>query len=112
MHRGLRGLVGVAFAFAMALPAIAATPSEFYLAMLRKGTGAYEAGRFEDAAGSLKIAAFGLLDSIEHYQTAQIHLALAHDRLGNTELARESARRVVIGERIEPRYGALALSAA
>ena len=88
---------------------MAATPSEFYLTMLRRGIGAYEAGRFDMAVNPLKIAAFGLVDSIEHYQIAQVHLALTHDRLGNAELSREAARRVVTGERIEARFASLTL---
>jgi hypothetical protein len=94
---------------ALALPATAATPSEFYLAMLRKGIVAHDAGRFDAATGPLRVAAFGLVDSIEHYQTAHIYLALSFDRLGNAEQARDSARRVVAAERIAARYGSLTL---
>src|SRR5688572_25380621 len=99
MRRVLHRFFGAVVVLAVALPSVAATPSEFYLTMLRRGVAAYEAGRLEAAAGPLKIAAFGLVDSVEHYQTAQIHLALTLDRLGNAELAREAARRVVVAER-------------
>lgn len=96
---------------AVALPALAATPSEFYVAMLRKGIVSYDAGRFDAATGPLRVAAFGLVDSVEHYQTAHIYLALAYDRLGNAEQARDSARRVVAAERIAAKYGSLTLPA-
>ncbi len=98
-------------ALALTLPATAATPSEFYLAMLRKGIVAHDAGRFDAATAPLRVAAFGLVDSIEHYQTAHIYLALTFDRLGNAEQARDSARRVVAAERIESKYGSLNLPA-
>ena len=112
MRNALRVCAGVALALSIALPAAAATASEFYLTMLRRGVSAYDAGRFDAAVGPLKTAAFGLVDSVEHYQTAQIHLALAHDRLGNAELAREAARRVVVGQRVEARYNSLPLAQA
>jgi tetratricopeptide (TPR) repeat protein len=91
------------------MPAAAASSSDFYLTMLRKGISAYDAGRFDAAAPPLRVAAFGLVDSIEHYQTAHIYLALTLDRLGNAEQTRESARRVVTGERIASKYASLQL---
>jgi hypothetical protein len=112
MGKFLRGFIGAVVVLAVALPAAAATPSEFYLTMLRRGVSAYDAGRYDAAVEPLKIAAFGLLDSIEHYQIAQAHLALTHDRMGNAELSREAAHRVVVAERIQPRYASLPLSAA
>ena len=79
--------------------------------MLRKGIVAHDAGRFDAATSPLRVAAFGLVDSVEHYQTAHIYLALTYDRLGNAEQARDSARRVVAAERIEAKYGSLNLPA-
>lgn len=98
-------------ALAVALPVLAATPSEFYVAMLRKGVVAYDAGKFDAATSPLRVAAFGLVDSVEHYQTAHVYLALSFDRLGNAEQARDSARRVVAAERISAKYGSLTLPA-
>jgi tetratricopeptide (TPR) repeat protein len=105
---------GVAFLVALmvALPARGATPSEFYLGMLQRGVTAYDAGRYDAAVGPLRIAAFGLVDSVPHYQTAQVYLALTHDRLANVEPAREAARRVVVAERVESRYASLQIPAA
>lgn len=111
MRKFLRGFIGVVLVLVVALPAVAATPSEFYLTMLRRGVSAYEAGRYDAAVGPLRIAAFGLLDSIDHYQIAQAHLALTHDRMGNAELSREAAHRLVVAERIQPRYASIPLSA-
>ena len=91
------------------MPAAAATSSEFYVNMLSKGVSAFDAGRFDAAVEPLRIAAFGFVDSIEHYQTAQVYLALAHDRLGHADAALDAARRVVTAQRIDPRYGTLRL---
>jgi len=97
--------------FVIALPMLAATPSDFYLTMLRKGMAAHDAGRFDMAVSPLRVAAFGTVESVEHYQTAHVYLALSFDRLGNPDQARDSARRVVAAQRIDPRYGALTLPA-
>ncbi|HYC92276.1 MAG TPA: hypothetical protein VEO54_23915 [Thermoanaerobaculia bacterium] len=96
---------------AMATSAFAATATDFYLTLLRRGTADVEAGRNADATTTLRLAAFGLLESIEHYQTAQAYLAVAFDRLGQTEQAREAAQRVVNAERVEKKFRSIALPA-
>jgi outer membrane biosynthesis protein TonB len=101
----------LSFALAIAVSALAATPTEFYAGLLQRGILSFEAERFADATTQLKLAAFGLVDSIENYQKAQVYLTLTYDRLGDVEKARDAARRVVVAERIQPRYGTLAMSA-
>ena len=96
---------------ALAAPAFAQTSTDFYLALLRRGTAEVEAGRHADAAVNLRLAAFGLLESIEHYQTAQAYLAVALDRLGQTQQARDAAQRVVAAERVERKFRSIALPA-
>ena len=94
-----------------AASAVASTPSDFYLNLLRRGVAAFDAEKYAEASNQLKIAAFGFVDSIEHYQTAQIYLALAFDRQDNAEKARDAARRVVAAERIERKYSTLKIPA-
>jgi outer membrane biosynthesis protein TonB len=96
---------------ALAAPALAQTSTDFYLTLLRRGTAEVEAGRHADATANLRLAAFGLLESIEHYQTAQAYLAVAFDRLGQTQQAREAAQRVVAAERVERKFRSIALPA-
>ncbi|HUP59919.1 MAG TPA: hypothetical protein VNA69_05825 [Thermoanaerobaculia bacterium] len=89
----------------------AATPSEFYLNLLSRGVSEFDAGRFESAASQLRIAAFGLMDAVDRYQTAQIYLAISSDRTADGDGARNAARRVVSAEKIGKTYGSLALPA-
>ena len=96
---------------AMTAPAFAQSSTEFYLTLLRRGTADVEAGRNADATMTLRLAAFGLLESIEHYQIAQAYLAVAFDRLGQTEQAREAAQRLVAAERVEKKFRNIALPA-
>ncbi|HET7433941.1 MAG TPA: hypothetical protein VFN10_04415 [Thermoanaerobaculia bacterium] len=89
--------------------AMAAVPSEFYTNMLRRGVTDYNAGRFEAAASELRIAAFGLLDAIDQYQTAQIYSALASEKLTQEGEARRAAERVVAAEGVQARYASLSI---
>lgn len=108
--RKLNSLMLALVLLALALPAVAATPSEFYINLLRRGVADVEAGEFARATGPLRLAAFGLVDSIEHYQTAQVCLAVAWQKQEKTEAARDAARRVVSAQRVERRYIALSIS--
>ncbi|HYI12941.1 MAG TPA: tetratricopeptide repeat protein [Thermoanaerobaculia bacterium] len=96
---------------AAALPADAATPSEFYTSLLRRGVAAHDAGNYPDAVRQLRFAAFGLVESIPDYQVAHVYLALTHSRNGDQTRAHDSAHRVVLAERVERRYAGLALPA-
>lgn len=94
-----------------ATSAAAATPAEFHANLLRRGIAEYESGTNDQAATHLRLAAFGFIDSIEHYQTAHVYLALVSSRLGQTDRARDSVQRVLQAERIERRFGSIALPA-
>lgn len=91
--------------------ALAATATEFYVSLLRRGVASYEAGRFESAARELDVAAFGLLESIDHFETAKVYAALANDKLGRTAPARLAAQRVLAAERVQRRLAQIALPA-
>jgi hypothetical protein len=88
----------------------AATPSEFYLGLLRRGTAAYEATRYPDAVKQLRIAAFGLVEAVDQYQIAQVYLTLTYDKLSDADRARDAAHRVFVAEKVERKYKSLPLS--
>ncbi len=94
------------------VPLYAASATEFYVGLLRRGVADVEAGRDADAVTPLRIAAFGLLESIEHYELAEAHLVVAYDRMSQTDAAREAALRIVAAERIEKKFASLGLSSA
>lgn len=99
----------VVFAFAGSSAFAAAAGGDFYQNMLRRGVADYSAGRVDAAARELRIAAFGLVDTIDRFQTAHVYLALASNRLGNEADARYSALRILAAERIQRRYASLDL---
>src|SRR5687768_1028237 len=111
MHKFIRMWALVAVLFGTAVAASAATPSEFYLGLLRRGTAAYDANRYADAQKQLRLAAFGLVEAVDQYQLAQVYLTLTYDKLSDPDRAREAAHRVVLAERVERKYAALPLPA-
>lgn len=92
-----------------ARPAFAQNASDFYLDLLRRGTSFVEAGQYADAAMPLRLAAFGLVETIDRYETALVYLTVAQDRLGNQDGARDSIRRIVAAERVERKLASLQL---
>ncbi|HEX6096705.1 MAG TPA: tetratricopeptide repeat protein [Thermoanaerobaculia bacterium] len=96
---------------ATCVPSYAATPTDFYVELLRRGVAEVEAGRHANAVTPLRLAAFGLLESIEQYETAQAYLVVSLDRMNQTDAAREAALRIVAAEKVERRFASLALPA-
>ncbi|HVT45992.1 MAG TPA: hypothetical protein VMT00_16565 [Thermoanaerobaculia bacterium] len=85
----------------------AAGSQAFYEALYRRGIGSYHVGNFAAAAEELRIAAFGLLERIPQLETAQIYLALVHDRLGRKEQTEKAIQHLLEAERVEARYATL-----
>jgi len=87
---------------ALAYPAVAA--AEFHTDLLEKGKAAYHSGQYVQAEKALRIAAFGLLERLEAYETAKIYLALTYDRLGNEERALEACKSLFHAEEVRRTY--------
>src|ERR1051325_5378111 len=96
--------------FALLAPAAQAA-SDFYSALLRRGIMTYGAGRHEQSVKELRIAAFGLLDSVPDFETAQVYIALASDKLKRETDTRNAIQRILTAERVEKRYTSLELPA-
>ena len=99
-------------ALATSVQAFAATPADFYRSLLRRGAAEVEAGRASEALTPLRLAAFGLVESIPEYETALVYLVVAHDRLKQQERVREAAQRILAAERVERRFASLTLPVA
>jgi tetratricopeptide (TPR) repeat protein len=91
-----------------AVPVFAQT---FYETRFQNGVADFSRGAYARAADELRVAAFGRVDDIPSYVTAEVYLAVTNDRLEHTEDARTSALKVVQAEKITPSYAALKLPA-
>lgn len=99
------------FMLTACVPLAASTATDFYLDLLQRGTAEVDAGRYDTSITPLRLAAFGLVDSIEHYETAQAYLVVALDKLGKQDEARKAGQRIVAAESIERKFATLALPA-
>lgn len=84
----------------------------FYRNLMQRGITDISHGNDMRGVNELRIAAFGLIDELPLYQTAEVYLALASDRLGRQPDARAGALKVLSAERVEPTYESLTLDPA
>jgi tetratricopeptide (TPR) repeat protein len=103
----LRPLVAI-LSLLSAVPALA---QNFYEARFQAGVIDFNRGVYARAADELRVAAFGRVDDIPSYITAEVYLAVTNDRLEHAEDARVAAMKVLQAERITPSYAALKLPA-
>jgi len=71
----------------------------------------YQRGQFAAAAQDLRIAAFGLVDTIPDYETAQVYALLANEKLGRRNEAAAAAEKILQADGIQRSYATLPLDA-
>jgi tetratricopeptide (TPR) repeat protein len=91
------------------LTAVPVLAQNFYEARFQSGVVDFNRGAYARAADELRVAAFGRVDDIPSYITAEVYLAVTNDRLEHAEDARTAALKVLQAERITPSYAALKL---
>jgi hypothetical protein len=101
----LRPLTALFFVFA-AIPAFA---QSFYEARFQSGVVDFNRASYARAVDELRVAAFGRVDDIPGYETAEIYLAVANDKLDRVEDARLATLKVAQAEQIKTSYAALQL---
>jgi len=101
----LRPLVAL-LSLSTAVPVFA---QNFYEARFQSGIVDFNRGAYARAVDELRVAAFGRVDDIPSYITAEVYLAVTNDRLEHAEDARTAALKVLQAEKITPSYAALKL---
>lgn len=87
-------------------------PGSFYLDLYQRGLANVKAGHDQEAVKQLRIAAFGLVDSLPEYEIAYLNVAVLSAKLHQKEDARMAAHKIVQAERIAPTYAGLTVDAA
>ncbi|MEA2328796.1 MAG: hypothetical protein QOE68_3755, partial [Thermoanaerobaculia bacterium] len=105
MNALLRPLVAL-LSLLTAVPVLA---QSFYESRFQAGVIDFNRGAYARAADELRVAAFGRVDDIPSYITAEVYLAVTNDRLEHAEDARVAAMKVLQAEKILPSYAALKL---
>jgi len=91
------------------LTAVPVLAQNFYEARFQTGIVDFNRGAYARAVDELRVAAFGRVDDIPSYITAEVYLAVTNDRLEHAEDARTAALKVLQAEKITPSYAALKL---
>src|SRR5438552_2954558 len=76
----------------------AASGDDFYDRLYARGITQFNDGSYANAYTSLRVAAFGLLEDVRRFETAEIYMAIAAKRLRREGDARAAAQRVLAGE--------------
>ena len=108
MRRFVRAAVVVLATVGVSASALAQT-ADFYRSLLKRGVADYGSGKNDAALRELRIAAFGLLDSIPDYETAQVYIALINERLKREPETRAAIQRIFTAEKVSPQYATLPL---
>jgi hypothetical protein len=83
----------------------------FYLGLYQRGMTQFDAGDFSSASRELRLAAFGLVDSLEQFETAHIYAAIAASKAGRSDDAKVSVERIISAERVTRTYSHLVIPA-
>jgi tetratricopeptide (TPR) repeat protein len=89
----------------------AASGDEFYQRLYQRGMAHFAAGEYAAAFTELRNAAFGFVEHVDKFETAQCYAIVAAHRLGRDSDARESLMRIVSAEKVQPHFRTVTLPA-
>jgi len=88
---------------------LAASDDDFYQRLYQRGMTHFAAADYARAFPELRGAAFGFVEKVEQFETAQSYACIAAHRLGHESDARDSLMRIVSAEKVQPRYRSVKL---
>lgn len=89
--------------------ALSASDEDFYQRLFQRGMTHFAAAEYAAAFTELRSAAFGFVEKVDQFETAQSYACIAAHRLGRDNDARDSLMRIVTAEKVQPRYRTLKL---
>jgi tetratricopeptide (TPR) repeat protein len=88
---------------------LAASGEEFYERLYVRGMADFRTGEYQSAYTELHKAAFGFVEQIEKFETAEIYAAIAAHRLKHEAETRDALLRIVAAENIQPHFRSIEL---
>ncbi len=88
---------------------LAGGPDEFYERLYARGMADFRTADYQLAYAELHKAAFGFVEEIEKFETAEVYAAIAASRLGHDGEARDALLRIATAENVQPRLRAMTL---
>lgn len=96
--------------FALApMTGFAPSGEDFYQRLYQRGMAHFSAGDYALAFTELRNAAFGLVERVEMFETAETYAALAAHRLGHEADTRDALVRIVAAENVQPHFRSIKL---
>jgi hypothetical protein len=89
--------------------ALSASDDDFYQRLYRRGMAHFAGAEYAAAFTELRSAAFGFVEKVEQFETAQSYACIAAHRLGRDSDARDSLIRIASAEKLQPRYRSIKL---
>jgi len=83
---------------------LAASGDDFYQRLYLRGLAHFTAGEYAPAFAELRNAAFGFVEQVEKFETAQAYAAIAAHRLQRDHDARDSLMRIVTAEKVQQHF--------
>jgi tetratricopeptide (TPR) repeat protein len=90
----------------------AAAGDDLYQRLFDRGMADFAIGEFGGAFHELRSAAFGFVEQIDKFETAEAYAAIASHRLGHDADTRDVLLRIVAAETIDPHFRSVKLPAA
>src|SRR6266852_8379107 len=83
---------------------------DFYEGLYTRGMAHFHASEYQAAFNELHLAAFGLVDQLERFETAEAYAAIAANRLGNEALTRGALVGISKADGVQPHFRSIAIS--
>jgi tetratricopeptide (TPR) repeat protein len=92
------------------VPAVGfAASDDFYQRLFKRGIARFSSGDYASALSDLRMAAFGSIEQIETFETAEFYASLAAHRLEREDDAREAFLRIISAETNQPHFRSIKL---
>ena len=105
----LRKVLLLCWLLLSAAAVLSASDDDFYQRLFQRGMTHFAAAEYAAAFTELRSAAFGFVEKVDQFETAQSYACIAAHRLGRDNDARDSLMRIVTAEKVQPRYRTLKL---
>jgi tetratricopeptide (TPR) repeat protein len=90
--------------------ALSAAPGdEFYQRLYQRGMAHFAAADYAAAVTELRNAAFGFVEQVDQFETAEAYASIAAHRLGHDADARDTLMRIVAAEKVQPHFRSVKL---
>jgi hypothetical protein len=82
---------------------------DFYEGLYTRGMAHFRASEYQVAFSDLHLAAFGFVDQLDRFETAEAYAALAANRLGNEALTRVALVGIAKADGVQPHFRSIAI---